>query len=49
MATVWEKEGLGMHSGSSLYILSHLENLLDEFINAYLKINVINEKKAKIN
>ncbi len=39
IATVWDQNLTGVFAGDSSFILQHLANMLDLFINAYLKAN----------
>jgi hypothetical protein len=38
-AGVWNQPGAGTHGGSSTYVLNNLDQTLDTFLNAYLKVN----------
>jgi len=38
-ATTWESASIGTHARSRVYIMNTLDQLLDEFLNEYLKAN----------
>jgi len=38
-ATTWSLGGIGKHGSSSGYILSHVAEFIDKFIDEYLRVN----------